>query len=153
MDYNAGKQDPFQPPQHQATQYLDQQGQYPVQQQYPQGQHVQHTGYQQPHTPGPLTHQNTMASTHNPPPMNPVPTTAHIQPDPLPKALTQPQVAVVTAQQVSQMYPGASVHYVPRLSAPDEFHYGLCGWFGDFFRCRNMSTCKSLDISLACVVK
>ena len=153
MDYNSGKQDVFQPPQHQATQYLDQQRQYSgvvypdgqqqqqQQQQYPQGQQVQHTGYQQPQSPGPLNHQNTMSSVQNPPSINPAPAPAHIQPDPLPKALTQAQVTAVTAQQVAQLYPGATVHYIPRLSAPDEFHFGMCGCFGDFFSCKHMSTC------------
>lgn len=142
MDYNSGKQDAFQPPQHQATQYLDQQRQYsgavyPDGQQ--QGQQLQH--YQQPQSPGPLNHQNTMSVVQNPPSISPVPTSAHIQPAPLPKVLTQAQVTAVTTQQVAQSYPGPAVHYIPRLSVPDDFHFGMCGCFGDFFKCKNMSTC------------
>lgn len=148
MEYNSGKQDPFQPPQHQATQYLDQQRQYSGvvytegQQQYSHGQQqLQTTGYQQPQSPGPLNHQNTIPNTQNPPGINPVPAPAHIQPDAPPKALTQAQVTAITAQQVAQQYPGASIHYVPRLSVPDEFHYTMCGCFSDFFTCKHMSTC------------
>lgn len=132
MDYSTVKQDPFQPQQHQATGYLSEQRQYsgvvyPDGQQQQQYTQVQQAGYQQP--------QNTAVTT------NQAPIQPHIQPDPLPKALTQAQVSAVTAQQVAHTYPGASVQYVPRLAAPDEFHFGLCGCFGDFFQCKHMSTC------------
>lgn len=133
------KQDPFQLQQHQAAPVYSPpgQGQYTgvvynnngQQQQYPQ-----HPDYYQQPTPGALTHQNTLASTHSAG-INPIPTP--IQPDPLPKAHTQVQVET----SVAQMYPGATMEYVPRLTAPDEFHHGLCGCISDFFKCRAMSTC------------
>lgn len=139
------KQDLFQPPQHQVTTPYTpppgNQGQYTgVVYGNGQPQQPDYYAYQTP-TPGALTHQNTMASTHggiNPVSTAPIP----IQPDPLPKALTQVQVDTVTAQQVAQKYPGATMAYEPRLTAPDEFHYSIWGCFGDFFKCRNMNTCK-----------
>jgi len=94
------------------------------QQQYQQQQQQQQYAQQQQYT------QNAL--------ITPLPP---IQPDPLPKALTQTQVEIVTAQQVATLYPGARMDYVPQLVSEDHFHSTMCGCVTDFFTCKHMSTC------------
>ena len=68
-------------------------------------------------------------------PIHPLPP---VQPDPLPRALTQVQVQVNAVTP----HPGATMAYIPRLTAPDLFHNTMCGCFKDFFTCSNMGICE-----------
>ena len=72
---------------------------------------------------------------HQPLQQDPIHAIQPIQPDPLPRALTQVPANTIPLR------PGAAMEYAPQFTAPDTFHNTMCGCFKDFFTCKNMSTC------------